>query len=392
RITRRPTRASRINPKPQRTNIMQSIKRIYIPYEYVGLKYRDGQFVELLQPGRSWIFDLLGRTSVNIVWRGDPWIEVSNAQLKQLRENSALTEQADFIDLKDNQRALVWLDGRFYGILKPGLYGYWKSPVKTEVEILDVENARFQHEKFDIITKDPDVAVHLNIHEIEDGKVGVLYIDGEYAEILKPGRYAFWKNVRKVRLYQYDLREKVLDVTGQEIMTADKVTLRLNAVLSYRLDDVRKVAESAENVEQALYREIQLIIRAEVGGRTLDQLLADKSAVANEAQNAIRAKAASYGIEVNGLGIRDVILPGDMKELLNQVIEAEKSAQANNIKRREETAAMRSQLNSAKLIEQNPTLMRLRELESVEKITEKANLQIFVGDGQELSKRIVKLI
>ncbi|MEM0965456.1 MAG: slipin family protein [Verrucomicrobiota bacterium] len=371
---------------------MRIIKRIYIPYEHVGLKFRDGQFVELLEAGRQWIFDPFGRIAVNIVWQGEPWIEASKAQLRQLRETSGIDDHASFIDLNDNQRAIVWLDGRFYGILKPGLYGYWNSPVKTKVEIVDVEDIRFQHPQFDIITKDKDAAVHLNIHEIEDGGVGVLYVDGEFSEILKPGRYAFWKNVRKIRIYSYSLREKVLDVTGQEIMTADKVTLRLNAVLSYRLEDVQKVAESAENVEQALYREIQLIIRAEVGGRTLDQLLADKSAVANEALSAIRAKASEYGVAVQGLGIRDVILPGDMKELLNQVIEAEKAAQANNIKRREETAAMRSQLNSAKLIEQNPTLMRLRELESVEKITEKANLQIFVGDGQELSKRIVKLI
>lgn len=371
---------------------MLFFKYINIPYEYVGLKFRDGQFVELLKSGRHWIFYLFGRTKINIVWQGDPWIEITHAQLKQLRDNESVKEQAEFIDIKDNQRALIWLDDRFYGILKPNLYAYWKTPVKTKVEIVEVEDVRFQHRQFDIITKDKDTAIHLDIQDVEDGKVGVLYIDGAFTEILKPGRYAFWKNVRNVRIYQYDLREKVLDVTGQEIMTADKVTLRLNAVLSYRLDDVRLVAESAKDVEQALYREIQLIIRAEVGGRTLDQLLADKSAIANEALDAIRAKAASYGIVVNGLGIRDVILPGDMKDLLNQVIEAEKAAQANNIKRREETAAMRSQLNSAKLIEQNPTLMRLRELESVEKITEKANLQIFVGDGQELSKRIVKLI
>lgn len=371
---------------------MKLINRVRIPHEYIGLKYRDGRFVDLLEPGRSWIFDPLRETEINIVWQGDPWIELRKSDLKQLQANSDVNERAQFIDLKDDERALIWLDGRFYGILKPGLYGYWNALVKTHVEIVKVDDVRFRHKQFDIITKDKDVAVHLNIHDIQDGKVGVLYIDGQYVEILKAGRYAFWKNVGTVRIYQFDLREKIIDVTGQEIMTADKVTLRLNAVLSYNIVDVRKVAETAEDVEQALYREIQLIIRAEVGGRTLDQLLSDKSAVANEALRAIRSKAAGYGLEVKGLGIRDVILPGDMKELLNKVIEAEKAAQANNIKRREETAAMRSQLNSAKLIEQNPTLMRLRELESVEKITEKANLKIFIGEGQDLTQRIVKLI
>ncbi len=369
------------------------IKRIHVPYESVGLVFREGRFVELLEAGRFWRFDPLWRTQVEVSDLNEPWLMLQNNQLKQLREAEAVAERAEFVDLNDNQRALVWLDGRFHGILTPGLYAYWKGLVKVRIEVVNVrEGVRFEHAEAEVILKNSVSNLYLDVHDIEDGKLGVLYLNGQFAEILRPGRYAFWKNAGKVKLYQYDLREKVLDVSGQEIMTADKVTLRLNAVLTYRIADVRKVAETAEDAAQALYREVQLVIRAEVGGRTLDALLGDKTAVAREAFAAMKEKATTYGLEVLGLGIRDIILPGDMKELLNQVIEAEKAAQANNIKRREETAAMRSQLNTAKLIEQNPALMRLRELEAVEKITEKANLQIFVGDGQELSKRIVKLI
>lgn len=83
------------------------------------------------------------------------------------------------------------------------------------------------------------------------------------------------------------------------------------------------------------------------------------------------------------MGVKDVILPGDMKEILNQVVEAEKVAQANVIRRREETAATRSLLNTAKLMDDNPTLLRLKELEMLEKVTEKVDrLTVFGGlDG-----------
>jgi regulator of protease activity HflC (stomatin/prohibitin superfamily) len=352
--------------------------------------YVDGRFHDVLGPGRYgyWKNGLSVRQVPFVL----PWIALPDNELKLLRENSQVNELASFVDVLDNQRALVWFNGRFSGILGPGLYAHWKEGYDARIQLVEAVAPQFIYDELEVILKHADATRFLNVHDIEDGKVGVLYQGGEFIQLMQPGRYAFWKDVGKVKLVQFDLREKVLDVTGQDIMTADKVTLRMNAVLTYRIVDVRKVAETATDVEQALYREIQLVIRGEVGARTLDQLLADKAAVASDAYAAISQKAEGYGLEVKGLGIRDVILPGDMKELMNQVIEAEKAAQANNIKRREETAAMRSQLNSAKLIEQNPILMRLRELESLEKFAEKASLQIFVGDGQGMADRIVKLI
>ena len=90
--------------------------------------------------------------------------------------------------------------------------------------------------------------------------------------------------------------------------------------------------------------------------------------------------------------MRDVILPGEMKELLNQVTSAKKAAEANLISRREETAAIRSQANTAKLLDASPTLMRLRELEVLEKVAESSNLQVLLGDTGSLSDRVAKLI
>ncbi len=221
--------------------------------------------------------------------------------------------------------------------------------------------------------------------------MGVLFLDGDYVETLAPGRYAFWKNVAQVKLVPVDLRETTLDVGGQEIMTADKVTLRLNAVVTYRVVDARKAVTTVDDVRQTLYREAQLALRAVVGARELDAFLADKDAVAEELHELVRRRAAGLGLEVLAVGIRDVILPGEMKELMNKVTEAKKAAEANLIVRREETAAMRSQANTAKLLADNPTLMRLRELEVLEKIAAAGKLNVVLGE-KGLADRVVNLL
>ena len=100
---------------------------------------------------------------------------------------------------------------------------------------------------------------------------------------------------------------------------------------------------------------------------------------------------ATEMLEVVSVGIRDVILPGDMKDLMNKVTEARKAAEANLIFRREETAAMRSQANTAKLLTDNPTLMRLRELEVLEKIASTGNLNVILGE-KGLADRVVNLL
>src|SRR5205807_857156 len=144
--------------------------------------------------------------------------------------------------------------------------------------------------------------------------------------------------------------------------------LRMNAVVTYRVQDAWQAVSVADDAKQALYREAQLALRAVVGSRELDAFLTDKDAVAEELAVMVRPRGQALGLELLALGIRDVILPGEMKDLMNKVTEAKKAAEANLIVRRAETAAMRSQANTAKLLQENPTLMRLRELEVLEKV------------------------
>ena len=183
----------------------------------------------------------------------------------------------------------------------------------------------------------------------------------------------------------------MVDVGGQEIMTADKVTLRLNALVTYRVVDARQSVSVADDAPQTLYREAQLALRAVIGARDLDDFLVAKDAVGREVEEILRERAKALGMKIVSAGVRDVILPGDMKDLMNKVTEAKKAAEANLISRREETAAMRSQANTAKLLADNPTLMRLRELEVLEKIASTGNLNVVLGE-KGVAERMVNLL
>jgi regulator of protease activity HflC (stomatin/prohibitin superfamily) len=261
----------------------------------------------------------------------------------------------------------------------------------VKVEVVDASDVRFNHKDLNIIVKSEAVEKELNISNVEQGFAGVYFKDGAYVETCGPGQYMFWKNMGKVKFYHVDMRETVLDVSGQEIMTSDKVTLRMNAVITYRVVDALKSVSVVDDSKQAVYREAQLALRAVIGTFDLDKLLSDKEKVAKDLEDTVKDRAAEFGIEVLALGIRDVILPGEMKNLMNKVIEAKKAADANLIMRREETSAMRSQANTAKLLDNNPTLMRLRELDVLEKVAGNSKLNVVLGE-KGLADRIVNLL
>ena len=125
----------------------------------------------------------------------------------------------------------------------------------------------------------------------------------------------------------------------------------------------------------------QLGLREQVAILTLDELLDKREALSESILAVIGPKAETMGCKVLDCGIRDIILPGDVKDIMNQVLVAEKRAQANVIMRREETASTRSLLNTAKLMEENTMLYKLKEMEYVEKIAEKINTISVNGSG-----------
>ncbi|HZZ79423.1 MAG TPA: slipin family protein, partial [Gemmataceae bacterium] len=355
----------------------------------IGLHFYNGEFRGLIEPGRHWIWDPLRRTQVEIVSLRAPWLV--HEKLDVIVKSGALADRTIVVDLKDYERALVWIDGRLSHLLPPGLYAYWTTLREVKVEVVDARAVHFVHADLPVILKSAMADRAIDVVVVPPNHVGAYFRDGNLVEMLPPGRHAFWKNLADVKVVPVDTREIIVDVVGQDIMTNDKVTLRLNALVTCRVTDARLALTVVDDYRQALYREMQLVLRAAIGARELDTFLTEKDGVVAELEAGIRRRASAFGMEVVTVGIRDVILPGDMKDLFNKVTEAKKAAEANLIARREETAAMRSQANTAKLLQDNPTLMRLRELEVLEKIAANAKLSVVLGD-KGLTERLVNVL
>jgi regulator of protease activity HflC (stomatin/prohibitin superfamily) len=365
------------------------IKTVKIRSYEMGLYFRDGEFQGLLGKGRHWFADPLGNVRVDVVSLRAPWL--AHDKLDMIVRSGALKDRAVVLDLKDDQRGLVWVDGRFSHVLPPGLYAYWIGHREVKVDVVDARTVRFEHRELSVIVRSMLADRLLDVCRVQRNSVGVLFYDGKYVDTLASGLYAFWKGTAEAKVVEIDLRETMLDIGGQEIMTADKVTLRLNAVATYRVVDARQAITAVDDVRQALYREAQLALRAVVGARELDTFLTAKDGVAKELEDTLRQRASALGVEIIAVGIRDVILPGEMKDLMNKVTEAKKAAEANLIARREETAAMRSQANTARLLDDNPTLMRLRELEVLERVAANGKLNVVLGE-KGLADRVVNLL
>jgi regulator of protease activity HflC (stomatin/prohibitin superfamily) len=354
-----------------------------------GLLFRDGELIAVLRPGVHWYLDPLLKLRLQVVTPRVPWLVHKDLDL--IARSGKLGSDAVVVDLMDHERALVWIDGRFARVLEPGLYVLWTTEHAIRVERVDARAMQLVHAELPVIARSPGAATMLELWSVEPGHAGLWFRDGAYQATLAPGAYAFWKGVGKLKLYDVDLKEQVLDISGQEIMTADKVTLRLNALVAYRITDPLRSVTAVDGASQALYRAVQLALREAVGAKDLDTLLVGKDALGFEVAEAVKPRAVELGINVVTAGVRDIILPGDMRDLMNKVTEAKKAAEASLITRREETAAMRMQANTAKILESNPTLMKLKELEVLEKVADKANLTVLLGD-EGLANKVVKLL
>jgi regulator of protease activity HflC (stomatin/prohibitin superfamily) len=280
---------------------------------------------------------------------------------------------------------------------------YWKGYLAQRFERIDISDAfRVEAARVpELIEYTAGVAVPFKAKVpgasqvfgalVPQHHVAVLHVDGKVAELLPSGLHAFWRFGRELRAEFVDLRMQVIEVAGQEILTRDKVSLRVNLNAGLRFVDVLTVFSKQAKPLDYLYKELQFGLRAAVGTRTLDELLEDKGAIDRTVAEHVSRRARDIGLEVESVGVKDIILPGEMKTILAKVVEAEKAAQANVIRRREETAATRSLLNTAKVMEDSPVALRLKELETLEKVTEKIDKISVFGGLDAVLKDLVKI-
>lgn len=353
-----------------------------------GLLFRHGAFINTLGPGRHFIRPFSGYDLQQVSVRHTRFV---HADLDLIANAANRPAELRIVEVLDHQRGLVWIDGRFADVMEPGRHAYWTVLRDVEIELIDTREPRFTHANSAIVLAHADAIRNLRVIDVPPGWACLVYQAGMRIDSVHAGRYGYWDVAGAITLRQVQLREQTLEIAGQEIITADKVSLLLNAQVSFQVVDVQRALDLVEDLGSTIYREAQLVLRALIGTRELDELLTDKESLAQAFSDGVAKSTERLGVALCSAGVRDIILPGEMKQLMNHVTEAKKSAEAALINRREETAAMRSQANTAKILEANPTLMRLRELEAMERVASNAELTLVLGE-QGLSDRLSKLV
>ena len=374
--------------------------RLFSPWKTIVVKdgeravlSRDGRFEALLEPGRHRRFDIRGALSAETfaVVRAELTAD-RHALLAKVAPQVA-AELFERVQTGPDEVAVVLLDGQPVHFLPANaLRVYWKVVTRVEVVRIDAQaSLRVDpaHLKLLDLTRSPLVA----LATVEQHETGLLFVDGVLRETLPPGRHAFWAVNRGVRVLKLDRRPQLVEVTAQEILTRDKIALRVTLSAFYRIVDAQKAVAGAGDIATVLYRLIQFAVREAVAGRTLDEILAARDNIDQEMRGFVTARVGELGVSLDELGIKDVILPGEVRELINKVVEAERTAKANLIRRQEETAAARSLLNTAKLMEDNPLLLRLKEMETLERLMEKVGrVDLHASDGKGLDAMLGGLL
>jgi regulator of protease activity HflC (stomatin/prohibitin superfamily) len=355
-----------------------------------ALLFARGDFVALLHAGEHRYFDPFRRLSVEVFALGQTAFEHRLADYLRHAEPALVAREFHDVQLGATEVGLRYENGVLVEVLAPNTRRlYWKGFVDVRIARLDIaEQFVLPHSLTLLLGTAPGRAKVAGAEQVlavqvPQHHVALLFVDGKAQDLLAPGLHAFWRFNHELRTELVDLRIQPLEIAGQEILTRDKVALRINLTAGVRYVDVRAAFAQQAKPLDTIYRELQFGLRAAVGTRTLDELLEDKGALDRGVAEHIGPRARAAGLDVASVGVRDVILPGEMKTILTRLVEAERAAQANVIRRREETAATRSLLNTARVMEDNPVALRLKELETLEKVTEKIDkISVFGGlDG-----------
>lgn len=359
------------------------MKPIIITERQKGLLFRNGRFVGVRGAGK---YRLRRGCQMEIS-------PIENLVGTPLASSAVLLDNAEFRDatvtfeVPDGHMALHFRNGHFVESLPPHSlpYVFWKASGDNTFQLVD--------------TTDPEVgdAVPARLFayipstlytkvEVPPHHRGCLMIDHRPTRLLDPGVYYFWRGSKPVACDMVDTRLVALELSGQEMLTRDKVTLRVNFICHYRITDFERILSEPDDYREHLHVAAQLALREYVGMHTLDDLLGDKEALSRFAFERLCEKAPKLYVTIHDAGVKDIILPGEIRDIMNTVLVAEKQAQANVITRREEVASTRSLLNTAKLMEENPTLYRLKEMECIERICERVGHISLSGSGDVLGQ------
>jgi regulator of protease activity HflC (stomatin/prohibitin superfamily) len=232
---------------------------------------------------------------------------------------------------------------------------------------------------------------------IKEGTVGLLYENGVLTRTLQPGRYRFYKRLFHTPqrdVVRVDLRERSLTIKNQEILTADKVAVRLSLLIYFKVVDPKAALHNVENYEERIYEDVQLAARRFLANRTLDQILRDRNELSDAIREDVRTSAQSYGVEIRRADVKDLVFPGNLREIMNRVIETERESEAKLIKARKQAEVSRLEAEAhaaaveqrmaadqkaARLLSENPLLVRIKELEVLRDIGLQGGNHFYIG-------------
>lgn len=356
--------------------------------------FKNKQFKVMLGSGIYKYWDLSNSLSWEVIEIDETNTEADEVWLNRLTLHSKLDSEIEVVEVAEQEVAILRAYKTILRVVLPGeRLALWKFIPGITVEKLDIEK------NFDINKSLLKQLVTQNLLNskgivscvVTQNTQGLLYVDGKFERLLDSGRHGFWKYNRDIQIVLQSFKLQTIEVNGQEILTKDRVSLRLNLQAMFRIENAELATHKAENINDYLYRRLQLVLREVVGTRTLDQLLDAKNQINELIFKQTQQEFKNFGVELTQVGLKDIILPGEMKEILNQVVQAQKQAEANVIKRREETSATRSLLNTAKVIEGSPILMRLKEMEAQEKIAERIDKITVVGGVSDVMNSLVRV-
>lgn len=363
------------------------MKRVRINVGKVGLVFKRGDYKRVITEGLHWVTPF---ESVIIYDRGTAFLPASDGKTHQdlnvLLRDVRLKQELTVEEVQDHEIALQYEDGRFACVLSPGKYAYWRGVREYTFLKVDLRKIEITEPIDASILSRQTLSAYLRTFVVQPYERGVLYVDGRFEKMLASGTYRYWKNAQTVTVDKVDMRQTQAEVLGQEILTKDKAAIRVNFLGNYRVVDVEKALVENKNYALQLYTAMQIALREFAGTYTLDELLGKKEQLSDFVLQTISEKAKAIGVKVLDCGVKDIVLPGEMKAIMNQVLVAEKQVQANVIMRREETASTRSLLNIAKLMEENEMLFKLKEMEYEEKIAEKVGEITVTGNGQVINQ------
>lgn len=199
---------------------------------------------------------------------------------------------------------------------------------------------------------------------VYDYESGLQFNQGKFQRILSPGTHGYWRGLQKVQ--KLDMRNRFITLPGQEVLTADNISLKITLVASFKIGDPHQAIMETVNYQEALYLLLQINLRDIVGARNIDDLLGKRAEIGGELFNRSLEQAKALGLVLNLVNIKDVMFPGDLKEIFARVVNARKEGLAALERARSESAALRNLANAAKLLHNNPELAQLRMFQVME--------------------------